>query len=53
MTISGHLYVIRNAVVMNVDAMGPDGICVKTWCFRPMGNLVRGDVLITQKLALE
>ena len=38
---------------MNVDEYDEAGTRIFRWCFLPVGNLVRGDVLLAQKLALE
>jgi hypothetical protein len=38
---------------MNIDELGKDGAPIAIWCFGPVGNLPLGDVMLTQKLALE
>ena len=50
---SGCRYRIRDARSINVEQLGLDGQCVRRWCFEPKGNLVRGDVMLAQKFALE
>ncbi len=50
---SGRRYVIRNAARMNVDEVNEMGQCNTVWCFAPIGDLARGDVLLAQTIALE
>ena len=50
---SGCRYIIRNSSSINIEQLGADGQCVRRWCFCPVGNLVQGDILLAQKLALE
>jgi hypothetical protein len=50
---SGNLYRIRNTFSINVDELDERRTVVRKWCFGPEGNLVRGDVLLAQKVALE
>jgi hypothetical protein len=50
---SGCRYLIRNTSSINIEQLGEDGQCVQKWCFGPEGNLVQGDMLLAQKLALE
>jgi hypothetical protein len=38
---------------MNVQQLDESGRCIMRWCFMPKGELVRGDVLLAQKIALE
>jgi len=38
---------------MNVKELHPDGWCVRRLCFIPEGQLVPGDVVLAQKVALE
>jgi hypothetical protein len=38
---------------MNIDELDSGGRVFAQWCFAPLGNLVVGDVLLTQKIALE
>jgi hypothetical protein len=50
---TGTRYRIRRGTAMNVhqlDCMGRD---VARWCFTPQGGVVTGDVLLSQKIALE
>jgi hypothetical protein len=51
--ITGRKYRIRTGGVMNVKELRPDGSCVRRLCFCPEGELVDGDILLAQKLALE
>ena len=37
----------------DIDELGNDGAPIAVWCFGPVGNLPLGDVMLTQKLALE
>jgi hypothetical protein len=50
---SGTRYRIKRGVVMNIHQLDPKGRSVAQWCFAPEGNLVIGDVLLAQKIALE
>jgi hypothetical protein len=50
---TGTRYRIRRAKVMNIDELDAGGRVVRQWCFAPQGNLVLGDVIIAQKIALE
>jgi hypothetical protein len=50
---TGHRFRIHRGDVLNVDEYDSTGKCVLRWCFMPIGNLVRGDVLLAQKLAIE
>src|SRR5215207_4913416 len=50
---TGHRYRIHHADAMNVDEFDAAGARINKWCFLPRGNLVRGDTLLAQKLALE
>ena len=50
---TGHRYRIHHADAMNVDEFDAAGTRINKWCFLPRGNLVRGDILLAQKLALE
>jgi hypothetical protein len=38
---------------MNIEELDSRGNAVAQWCFVPRGNLVVGDVLLGQKIALE
>ncbi len=44
---------IDRASMMNVAEFDAEDHRVWTWCFCPEGNLVRGDNMLAQKLALE
>ena len=46
-------YRIRRASVLNVEELDSMGRCVRRLCVRPEGGLPLGDVLLSQKLALE
>ena len=50
---TGHRYRIHRSDALNVDEYDEAGTRIFRWCFLPVGNLVRGDVLLAQKLALE
>ena len=50
---TGRRYRIHHGDALNVDEFDEAGRLVSRWCFLPKGNLVRGDVLLAQKLALE
>jgi hypothetical protein len=50
---SGKRYRIRHGSSMNVDQLDKIGRRVCGWCFYPRGDLVVGDVMLAQKLALE
>ena len=50
---TGRRYRICCASLMNISEFDADGHRVWTWCFCPEGNLVRGDNMLAQKLALE
>jgi hypothetical protein len=50
---TGRRYRIWRASMMNIAELDDQGHCVWTWCFGPEGNLVRGDNMLAQKLALE
>jgi hypothetical protein len=50
---TGRRYRIRPAVAMNVDELDEMGGWKCSWCFSPVGDLVTGDVMLAQKLALE
>jgi len=46
-------YRIHDCSMINVEQLDENNRPVCKWCFAPIGNLVRGDVLLAQKLALE
>jgi hypothetical protein len=50
---TGKCYRIRRYSQMNIDELGKDGAPTAVWCFGPAGNLPLGDVMLTQKLALD
>jgi hypothetical protein len=50
---TGTRYRIIHSAVMNVLQLDDTGRCVARWCFMPGGELVSGDVLLAQKVALE
>jgi hypothetical protein len=50
---SGIHYRIHNSANINVDELDADRKVVCKLCFSPQGSLVRGDILLAQKLALE
>jgi len=51
--VTGRTYRIRFGGTMNVKELHPDGGCVRRLCFFPEGQLVDGDVVLAQKVALE
>lgn len=50
---TGKRYRIRHGRQMNIDELDSDGKKVCAYCFLPEGNLVAGDVMLGQKIALE
>ena len=50
---TGTRYVITNGTNMNIIELDKDGRSVRRWCFTPVGQLVQGDMLLAQKIALE
>ncbi|WP_375781210.1 hypothetical protein ACE103_29840 [Bradyrhizobium sp. ma5] len=50
---SGKRYRICYGTSTNVYEMDGRGRVVLGWCFRPIGSLVAGDVMLAQKIALE
>ena len=50
---SGKRYRIHNARGTNVHELDHTGQPVTGWCFVPDGDLVAGDVMLAQKIALE
>lgn len=50
---SGKRYRIRHGRQMNIDELDAEGRKVCGWCFLPEGQLVAGDVMLAQKIALE
>jgi hypothetical protein len=50
---TGRRYRIRLGSRTNVHEIDQDGRPIIGWCFAPLENLVRGDVMLAQKIALE
>ena len=50
---SGTVFRIHHGTQMNVMELDNIGQPVCRWCFVPDGSLVAGDVMLTQKIALE
>jgi hypothetical protein len=50
---SGTRYRITRGTVMNIHQLNPEGRKVAEWCFAPEGDVVTGDILLAQKIALE
>ena len=50
---TGRRYRLCRSSLLNVAEFDAEGHRVWTWCFCPEGNLVRGDNMLAQKLALE
>jgi hypothetical protein len=50
---TGKRYRIRLGSRTNVYEIDQDGRPIIGWCFAPSENLVRGDVMLAQKIALE
>jgi hypothetical protein len=50
---TGKRYRIRHGRQMNIDQLDKNGRRVCGWCFFPQGNLVSGDIMLAQKMALE
>jgi hypothetical protein len=50
---TGNRYRITDSPSMNVLQLGLSGHTVAKWCFTPSGSLVKGDILLAQKIALE
>jgi hypothetical protein len=50
---SGRRYRIHYGTMTNVHEMNAAGRAKIGWCFMPAGNLVAGDVMLAQKVALE
>jgi hypothetical protein len=46
-------YRLTCGAVMNIHEFNSANRIVAQWCFAPAGNLVTGDVLLAQKIALE
>ena len=50
---TGNLYEIKYGTQMNVFKLDADGKSAGGICFVPLGNLVPGDVMLSQKIGLE
>jgi hypothetical protein len=50
---SGRRYRISYGTSTNVYELNDKGRIVMGWCFRPVGSLVAGDVMLAQKITLE
>jgi hypothetical protein len=50
---SGKTYRVHHGKQANVEQLDGVGRCVCAWCFVPEGDLVAGDVMLAQKIALE
>ena len=50
---TGRHYRIKNGFQLNVQLLDNKGRTTAVLCFMPAGNLVAGDVMLAQKLALE
>ncbi len=50
---TGRRYRIRTGSQMNIEQLNKKGRAVRLLCFVPAGELVMGDVMLAQKLALE
>jgi hypothetical protein len=50
---SGGIYRIHHGKQANIEQLDSAGKSVCAWCFVPEGDLVPGDVMLAQKIALE
>jgi hypothetical protein len=50
---SGGIYRIHHGKQANVEQLNSRGQPVCAWCFLPEGDLVPGDIMLAQKIALE
>jgi hypothetical protein len=50
---TGKKYRIRYGHYSNIEELDANGRPASGWCFVPAGNLVAGDVMLAQKIALE
>jgi hypothetical protein len=50
---SARVYRIHHGTQTNIEELDSIGKPVCSWCFVPEGNLVAGDVMLVQKIALE
>jgi hypothetical protein len=51
--VSGKKYRIYSGTCANILELGEDNVPRSGWCVVPHGNLVPGDVMLAQKIALE
>jgi hypothetical protein len=51
--VSGRIYRIHLTGARNVEELDQQGRCIERLCFFPEGELVAGDVVLAQKIALE
>ena len=47
------VYRIHHGTQTNIEELDSIGKPILRWCFVPLGNLVAGDVMLAQKIALE
>ena len=52
-SVTGKTYRIYPGRYANVHELGENGLPREGWCFVPDGNLVPGDIMLAQKIALE
>ena len=50
---TGKRYRIRHGIGANICELDDDGLPKMGWCFVPKDNLVAGDVMLAQKIALD
>ena len=50
---TGTRYRVHHGTQTNIEELSHTGQRVCRWCFVPEGNLVAGDVMLAQKIALE
>jgi hypothetical protein len=50
---SGNRFRILYGTMTNIQELDADGRPVMGWCFIPSGQLVAGDIMLAQKIALE
>jgi hypothetical protein len=50
---TGTRYCVTSGTAMNVHQLDQTGRTVARWCFLPESELVTGDILLAQKIALE
>jgi hypothetical protein len=44
---------IHRGTQVNIEQLAQDGRAIRAWCVLPEGDLVVGDVMLAQKIALE